>query len=391
VAGSSREPSVASTDHNEEDVQNEQTRGIDRAQDAIVLFDGDAAHTVRGMSAGAEALFGYTSGEMMERGIELLLPGVVLPSIDASEQSAARHVRRLVHGRRKDGWPLVLEASFTALSGTAEGCGRVCALLRDAQDAQRLHDEWEGERLALIGIMASKLAHEISNPLQSIVLNLDLVRDTVLAEQRISPRTQEAVEFLTSAQSQIQRIHSVVAEYLQFSRAPVLHMEPTELDDVIRRHIDVIAPDLSRRRLHLTLDLGAGDMQVVADENRLWQAMLPLIRNGIEAMTAGGTLHLTTRVRDGRVECEIHDTGCGMSAEVMQNMFRPFYSTKPGGTGLGMALARQVVQEHGGEIRCESVPGQGTRVRISFPPAASPPADGREERTPIAEGTAQNG
>jgi signal transduction histidine kinase len=103
------------------------------------------------------------------------------------------------------------------------------------------------------------------------------------------------------------------------------------------------------------------------DEGQLWQAVLNLVRNAIEAMPNGGKLTLrTARVRFG-IALTVSDTGKGMTEEEHQQIFKPIFSTKPSGTGLGLPLVQQVVAEHGGTIRCESAPGQGTTFIIELP------------------------
>jgi signal transduction histidine kinase len=106
-----------------------------------------------------------------------------------------------------------------------------------------------------------------------------------------------------------------------------------------------------------------------ADESQLWQAILNLVRNAIEAMPKGGTLTVRTERRDTGVVLTVADTGGGMTEEDRAKVFTPFFSTKVGGTGLGLPLTQQIVTEHGGQIRCESTPNQGTIFTIEFPHA----------------------
>jgi signal transduction histidine kinase len=167
--------------------------------------------------------------------------------------------------------------------------------------------------------------------------------------------------------SEVNRIQNVVKDYLRFSRKPQLSREPVVLDDVLRRHLAMLAPELGHREVALVLDLGAGEAVVDADEDQLWQAILNLVRHGMEAMPAGGRLPIATRVAAERVECAVGDSGTGMTPEVQAEMFRPFFSTKPSGTGLGMPFVRQVTTEHGGTLTCRSEPGRGTEFTIALP------------------------
>jgi signal transduction histidine kinase len=115
------------------------------------------------------------------------------------------------------------------------------------------------------------------------------------------------------------------------------------------------------RRLYLALPAIHGD------EAQLWQAILNLIRNAIEAMPTGGALTLATRHEPGFVHLEITDTGKGIDPATFANLFKPFYSTKPSGTGLGLPLTQQIITEHGGRIHCETSPDRGTTFHIQLP------------------------
>jgi signal transduction histidine kinase len=221
--------------------------------------------------------------------------------------------------------------------------------------------------LALIGTMSAKLAHEIHNPLSSIVLNLDLIRDEVQRRQAEEDGNKEIQELVTSIDSELQRIQAVVEDYLRFARLPRVRPQRVEFDEMIRRHMEFLQPEMADRHVILEMNLDARGVMVSVDEDQFWQAMLNLIRNSLQAMPDGGMLRLTSRVEADNLECEIVDTGEGMSEVVQSKMFRPFFSTKRGGTGLGMSLAQQIFYEHQAPLRCESTPGKGTRFIISIP------------------------
>src|SRR5690606_19344458 len=115
--------------------------------------------------------------------------------------------------------------------------------------------------------------------------------------------------------------------------------------------------ELERAGVTVRRELSEGLPRALADEGQLRQVFLNLLRNSREAMAAGGTLTVRSRAQDGEVEVELSDTGRGMPPEVRERIFEPFFSTKERGTGLGLAVSRQIVQAHGGSIRCESAPG----------------------------------
>ncbi len=224
------------------------------------------------------------------------------------------------------------------------------------------------DRLALVGTMSARFAHEIRNPLASILINLDLIRDSMQRRESDAPgSTGDDDETISAIASEVGRIHKVVQDYLHFGRMPQLQRVPLELDAVLRRHAGLLAPELLQRDIEFVLELDAAGAQVSADEDQIWQVVLNLMRNGMEAMPSGGRLELATRSDGDHVTCTITDTGVGMTPEIVAQMFRPFFSTKRGGTGLGMPFVRQVLNEHQSVLHCTSVPGEGTRFTFSLP------------------------
>jgi PAS domain S-box-containing protein len=366
---------------------------IERSQDAIVLFNED--RVVRSWNRGAERIFGYTAEEILGHSLDLLVPEDRLKAGEIS--GLMRELREFGHARisegrrrRKDGALVWVDASFTAVSDSqGQGLG-IWAIYRDISRRKRLEDEkLQAERLALIGTMSAKLAHEVRNPLNSLVLGLDLIRDNLgdLAEVG-GERVRETQQLLGSIESEMERIQKVVEHYLRFAHLPQLQLKQTDLDEALRWRLDLIRPDLETRRIRLETRLASQGVLVMADEDQLWQAILNLIRNATEAMPQGGTLSLATTARDGHVACEVADTGVGMTPEVAAKMFRPFFSTKGNGTGLGMPLAQQILQEHGGTIDCESAPGKGTRFVLTLPLAAAGGPAGARERVAQTRGDA---
>jgi PAS domain S-box-containing protein len=340
---------------------------LESSQDAIVLCDLECV--VEHWNPGAEVIFGWSAEDM--RGASL---GRLYPGGRWTEGGSAALVADLrTHGHlrvpelalaRRDGATVWVDASYTLVRGADDRPLGVWILFRDVTEQRRvLDDRLHAERLALVGVMSAKFAHEIRNPLTSILINLDLLRDSL--HLRSAPDEDE--ETVAAIASEVNRIQNVVKDYLRFSRKPQLSREPVVLDDLLRRHLAMLAPELGHREVALVLDLGAGDAVVDADEDQLWQAVLNLVRNGMEAMPGGGRLTITTGVAGDRVECTVSDSGTGMTPEVQAEMFRPFFSTKPSGTGLGMPFVRQATTEHGGTLVCRSEPGRGTDFTIVLP------------------------
>jgi signal transduction histidine kinase len=216
--------------------------------------------------------------------------------------------------------------------------------------------------------MSARLAHEIRNPLSSITLNIELVRDEIeTLTKQDSAAGAEARALLQSLDSEVRRIQRVTEDYLKFARMPKPVREPVRLNDVLSQGLSFMESLFEATHVTVEAHFDARLPAIQADESQLWQAVLNLVRNAIEAMPQGGRLTVRTEQRDRFCVLTLTDTGKGMTAEERAQVFKPFFSTKSGGTGLGLPLTQQIVTEHGGTIRCESVAGQGTTFVIELP------------------------
>jgi len=246
---------------------------------------------------------------------------------------------------------------------------RTAALAVEIQERKKLEAaKIQSERLAMVGTMAAQVAHEVRNPLGSITLNLDLIQMEIgkLAE-RGGHSPEESRSLVAEMRAEIQRIQNVLEEYLQFARLPKPQLKPVELNDLLGQKLDFMNGTFDHARVkRLThFDPAVGTIQ--ADAGQLWQAMLNLIRNSLDAMPDGGELTVGTWREGGQVRLRVTDTGKGMSKEQLKKVFAPFFTTKPGGTGLGLALVQQITNEHGGHLECESVQGKGSTFTIFLP------------------------
>jgi signal transduction histidine kinase len=231
------------------------------------------------------------------------------------------------------------------------------------------------ERLAAVGRISAQITHEVRNPLNAIGLNAELLAEELEAVPGGAP---EAVALCAAISREVDRLNSLTEEYLRFARAPrsqAGHHDPAELLGTL---LDFLAPELAAARLEVRREFQPGVAAIRGDEARLRAVLLNLVRNAREAMAEGGTLTVAVRQAGAVVELEVRDTGAGIAPEALPHLFDPFYSTKARGTGLGLAFVQEVVQEHGGTVRCGAAPGHGASFTIQLPaapeerPAAAP-------------------
>lgn len=220
------------------------------------------------------------------------------------------------------------------------------------------------EQMCRLQSVGAKVAHELKNPLASVKGLAQL-----LARGAGDPRTRERLDVV---QSEIARMETILGEYLSFSR-PLedLKPEPIALDGVVRDAAAVVAGRAEHHGLALEVETQA--VTLTADARRLKEALLNLLANAIEATPSGGTIRVRTRKDgDGSGVIEVVDTGRGIKPDELARLGTSFFTTRDGGTGLGVVLASTVVAQHGGTIHYDSAPGRGTTVTVRLPAAPGP-------------------
>jgi two-component system, NtrC family, sensor histidine kinase HydH len=224
--------------------------------------------------------------------------------------------------------------------------------------------KWLQSQYAEIATLAGGLAHEIKNPLSTISLNLELLAEDITGDQ---PRDQRMLRKVKTVQRECTRLEQLLEDFLRFARAGALEFEETDLNDEVERFVEFFQAEARSARVELSPHLAADLPHVRLDRDRFRQVLVNLARNAREAMPAGGLLELqTNRTSDG-VELRLIDTGVGMSPETLARVWDTFFSTKSGGSGLGLPTVRKIIERHGGRVSVESEPGRGTRFTIALP------------------------
>lgn len=223
----------------------------------------------------------------------------------------------------------------------------------------------QSERLAVVGRMSATVAHEIKNPLGTIVLNAELLGEEL--ERFAGQDTTEARSMLNVIKAELDRLIEVVEEYLQFARLPKVRLEMGQVNEVLADLLDFLKEETADRKVMVVQELGGPLPLIPIDAKQIRQAFLNIIKNSFEAMPGGGKQTISTFLKDGQVEITIGDTGRGISEENKDLIFTPFFSTRHGGTGLGLPITAHIIQEHRGTIRFESYLDLGTIFHIRLP------------------------
>jgi len=232
---------------------------------------------------------------------------------------------------------------------------------RKKLEQQLLHSE----RLATIGEMSAKVAHEIRNPLSSISLNTELLYDEISKEN--GEEKSDAENLIQSILNEVDTLTEMSDVYLRFARFPRLDTKPVSVNSVLIELSKFFNKERLQRGIALKENYAPDLPLILLDINQIKQAFLNILKNSFEAMPEGGKLSISTRLKDKNIVVSITDTGSGISKEDIQRVFDPFYSAKVNGTGLGLALTMKTVEGHHGEIICKSTIDKGTTMVISFP------------------------
>jgi two-component system NtrC family sensor kinase len=220
------------------------------------------------------------------------------------------------------------------------------------------------ERLAAVGKMAAMITHEVRNPLSSIALNTEMLED------ELAKGDSEARDLCRAITREVDRLTALTEEYLAFARLPRPKLVAEQANDVVAAVAGFVREDLMARGVALEVTLAPDLPLARVDPAQLRQCLLNLIRNATEAVSGRPSprVSLATRIGAvGTIEIEVGDNGPGISGEVQSRLFDPFVSTKQGGTGLGLALTHQIIQDHGGEIRVSSHLERGATFTVVLP------------------------
>jgi two-component system sensor histidine kinase HydH len=226
---------------------------------------------------------------------------------------------------------------------------------------------FSSDQYSALAELAGGFIHEIKNRLSTLGLNLQLLAEDFQDAQ--SQRERRALSRVQRLQAECQRASDLANDFLRFARIQDLDRKPTDLHKVIVELMDFLGPSMRKAHIQTKLYLPADLPAVLLDRELFKQALLNLVLNAEQAMPQGGVITVqATMDLDGRhVDLSVIDTGLGITEETRQKLFRPFHSTKPGGSGLGLPTTRRILEAHGGTIDVQSELGRGTKFTIRLP------------------------
>jgi signal transduction histidine kinase len=231
----------------------------------------------------------------------------------------------------------------------------------------------EAERMAEMGALATGLAHEIKNPLSTIGLNAQLLAEAV-GDLQIDDADKASMQRrVRTLGAEAERLREILADFLDFAREIKLEPRPTDLNVVVEELADFYMPQAESQQVRLRVELAPSTLVAPIDPQLVKQAALNLLLNAVQAMGAQTTqreLILRTERRTGdepAVALHVIDTGPGIPPETLADIFKPYYTTKPHGSGLGLPTARRIAEAHSGSLQVHTEPGRGTDFTLVFP------------------------
>lgn len=237
------------------------------------------------------------------------------------------------------------------------------------------------ERRAELGELTGGLAHELKNPLSTMQINLQLLHEDVSELARDAQTQENSREAIDSAhlryQRQLRKIETVTQEaqrlndtlndFLRLAGRLELHQSPRDLNSVVDDLVDFYEPQALNKNVNVRMSLSKKPARCQLDADLMKQALLNLFLNATQAMSEGGELMIRTQVDKETVQLDITDTAGGIDPEKQRQIFNPYFTTRQGGTGLGLPMCRRIIEEHDGHIELHSEPGKGSNFRITLP------------------------
>jgi len=260
--------------------------------------------------------------------------------------------------------PLVIESRAEGETA-GERVGHAI-ILRDITESRRSEQQTiESERLNALTLLAAGVAHEIGNPLNSLNIHLQLIeREARKLNGAKGAELQESVEV---ARAEINRLDSIISQFLRAIRPTRPQLRPESINSIVEEAVRFLTPEIKDRDIVVEQELRSDLPLLELDRDQMKQAFYNVIKNGFEAMKRRGILRIRTDMDESHVIVRFTDTGGGISAENLSRVFEPYFTTKTGGTGLGLLIVRRIVREHGGEMSVESSEGKGLTLTIRLP------------------------
>lgn len=348
-------------------------RLLDDLEDAVLVFGRDRRLVV---AAGAvERFLGRERSELIGKALIEIFPaatslGLLLQKALQTGQSIRnQRVPVATSGNGGSSVPVALlsvDVLEALPAGATSGSAGILVRLRDPEATRQIGKQLQtAERLSAISRITGGVAHEVKNPLNAILMHVELAR------MKLAKGDHDLTPQMDIIGSEIVRLDRVVKTFLDFTRPVELHLTDVPLEAFVNEIAELARPLAETAKIELHVEQQAGGARIGVDLDLLKQAMLNVVMNAIEAMPDGGNLRFESSVNGDDAEIRVSDTGCGIPPELKSKVFGLYFTTKPTGSGIGLAMTFRIVQLHDGTIDFTSEPGKGATFIIRIPTAVS--------------------
>jgi two-component system, sporulation sensor kinase E len=337
-------------------------------QEGIIVTDSNGRITY--LNVAACETFGLDGENAIGKPLDEQVRGLDWQALSHSDAALSRDMEIFYPSNRFINFyvvPLLIERRVSnEPNESAEAVGHAM-ILRDITKSRRSTQQTiESERLSALTLLAAGVAHEIGNPLNSLHIHLQLMERKV-KKLRAAEDKRELQESIDIARAEIHRLDSIVTQFLRAIRPSKPQLHPEDVNTIVQEAVRFFQPEIKDRDIVVETELRSDLPPLELDRDQMKQAFYNAIKNSFEAMKRHGILRIRTDRDDTHVKISFSDTGAGISAENLSRVFEPYFTTKSGGSGLGLLIVRRIVREHGGELGVESSEGKGLTLTIRLP------------------------
>jgi len=343
-------------------------RLLDQLEDAVLMFGRDRRLVVA--SGAVEKFLGKMRADLVGLALpEVFPPNTTLGLMLAQAAQTGRSIRNrrvpIIRGDGQSAFVALLSVDILEPLSSGNNPGRGTGLLvrlRDPEAARQVGRQLQtADRLSAISRITSGVAHEVKNPLNAILMHVELAR------MKLARQDTDVAPQMEIISREILRLDRVVKTFLDFTRPVELHPAEVPLDSFVREIVDLAAPQAEAAGIRVAVSSDTDAANIRVDRDLMKQAILNVVVNAIQAMPQGGELRIECAVRDEEAEIRISDTGVGIPPGLRDKIFRLYHTTKPEGSGIGLAMTFRIVQLHDGSIDFISEPGKGTTFVLRLP------------------------
>ncbi|HEY3662105.1 MAG TPA: ATP-binding protein [Chthoniobacterales bacterium] len=339
-------------------------------QEGIIVTD--AKGRISYLNQAACDIFGLDADKAAGKPLEEQVRGLNWKALSQSTAALSRDMEIFYPANRFINFyvvPLIIErrgAEDAPNESVGEAVGHAMILRDITADRRSTQQTIESERISALTLLAAGVAHEIGNPLNSLHIHLQLMERKV-KKLRAADDKRELQESIDIARAEINRLDSIVSQFLRAIRPSKPHLQPEDVNEILLDAVRFFRPEIKDRDIVVETELRSDLPLLELDRDQMKQVFYNAIKNSFEAMKRRGILRIRTDRDDTHVKISFTDTGGGISPENLSRVFEPYFTTKSGGSGLGLLIVRRIVREHGGEIAIESSEGKGLTLTIRLP------------------------